>query len=122
MSVVGPIAAKKLQGPEFSEVYLLQQNSLVICDWCDVAEKVEIEFFVKGHIDRRRRADQEERVSVRRRIHDRLGTDIAAGSRSVSMTNGRPKRSESHRPIWRAMMSVDPPGANGTTMRTGRDG
>ena len=30
MSVVGPIAAKKLQGRECSEVFLLQQNSLVI--------------------------------------------------------------------------------------------
>src|SRR6476619_3231822 len=30
MSVVGPIAAKKLQGRECSEVFSLQQNSLVI--------------------------------------------------------------------------------------------
>ena len=30
MSVVGPIAAKKLQGRECNEVFLLQQNSLVI--------------------------------------------------------------------------------------------
>jgi hypothetical protein len=30
MSVVGPIAAKKLQGRECSEVFLLQQNSVVI--------------------------------------------------------------------------------------------
>ena len=30
MSVVGPIAAKKLHGRECNEVFLLQQNSLVI--------------------------------------------------------------------------------------------
>ena len=30
MSVVGPIAAKKLQGRECSEVFSLEQNSLVI--------------------------------------------------------------------------------------------
>jgi len=39
-----------------------------------------------------------------------------------SMTNCWPRRSDSHWPIRRAMMSVDPPAANGTTMRTGRAG
>ena len=53
------------------------------CDGCDVAEEVEIEFLVKRHIDRGRRADQEEGVAVRRRIHDHLRTNIAAGSRPV---------------------------------------
>ena len=52
-------------------------------DRCDVAEEVEIEFFVKRRIDRGRRADQEQGVSVRRRIHDHLRTNIAAGSRPV---------------------------------------
>src|SRR6266496_1092699 len=50
------------------------------CDGCNVAEEVEIEFFVKRRIDRGRGADQEEGVSVRRRIHDQLRTNIAAGS------------------------------------------
>src|SRR5258705_8657430 len=53
------------------------------CDGDDVAEEVEIKFFVKRRIDRGRRADQEEAVSIRRRIHDHLRTNIAAGSRSV---------------------------------------
>ena len=53
------------------------------CDGCDVAEEVETKFLVKRRIDRGRRADQEECVSVRRRIHDHLRTNIAAGSRPV---------------------------------------
>src|SRR5437667_7898402 len=50
------------------------------CDGCNVAEEVEIEFLVKRRIDRGRGADQEQGVSVRRRIHDQLRTNIAAGS------------------------------------------
>jgi hypothetical protein len=53
------------------------------CDGCDVAQKVEIKFLVKRRIDRGRRADQEERVPVRRRIHDHFRTNIAASSRPV---------------------------------------
>src|SRR5215217_2008605 len=53
------------------------------CDRYDVAEKIEIEFFVKRHVDRRRCSDQQEGVAVRRCIHDHLRTDIAPGSRPV---------------------------------------
>ena len=49
----------------------------------DVADEIEIEFVVERRIDRVRRTDQEERVAVRRRAHDRLGGDIAAGARPV---------------------------------------
>ena len=49
----------------------------------DVANEIEIELVVKRRIDRVRRTDQEERVAVRRRTHDRLGGDIAAGARPV---------------------------------------
>src|SRR3954453_20009848 len=52
-------------------------------DRCDVAEEVEIEFFVKRRVDRGRGADQKEGVSVRRRIHYHFRTNIAARSRSV---------------------------------------
>ena len=49
----------------------------------DVADEIEIELVVERRVDRVRRADQEERVAVRRRAHDRLGGDIAAGARPV---------------------------------------
>src|SRR5262245_14297718 len=39
-----------------------------------------------------------------------------------STTNCWPTRSDNHWPIRRAATSVVPAGANGTTMRTGRDG
>src|SRR5262245_49857928 len=53
------------------------------CDRCDVADEIEIEVVVERRVDRVRRSRQEERVAVRRRLHDRLGTDIAAGTRPV---------------------------------------
>jgi hypothetical protein len=40
----------------------------------------------------------------------------------LSMINGWPSRSDSHRPIRRAMMSIWPPGGKPTTKRTGRVG
>ena len=49
----------------------------------DVADEIEIELVVKRRIDRVRRTDQEQRVAVRRRAHDRLGGDVAAGARPV---------------------------------------
>ncbi len=52
-------------------------------DRCDVANEIEIELVVECRIDRVRRTDQEQRVAVRRRTHDRLGGDIAAGARPV---------------------------------------
>ena len=44
----------------------------------DIPQEIEIKIFVKGRIDRVWRTDQEQRVTVRRRTHDRLGGDIAA--------------------------------------------
>src|SRR5712671_3646074 len=42
----------------------------------DVADEIEIELFVERRIDRVCRSDQEERVAIRGRTHDRLGADI----------------------------------------------
>jgi hypothetical protein len=52
-------------------------------DGRDVANEIEIEIVVKRRIDRVRRTDQEQRVTVRRRENDRLGGDIAACARPV---------------------------------------
>ena len=49
----------------------------------DVADEIEIELVVERRVDRVRRQDQEQRIAVRRRAHDRLGADIAAGARPV---------------------------------------
>ena len=49
----------------------------------DVADEIEIELVVERRVDRVRRNDQEKRVAVRRRTHDRLGGDIAAGAGPV---------------------------------------
>jgi hypothetical protein len=52
-------------------------------DWRDVAEEIEIQLFVERRINRVRCTDQQEHISVGWRAHDRLGGDIAAGSRTV---------------------------------------
>src|SRR5215472_1387380 len=53
------------------------------CDGGDVAEKNEIEFVVEGRVNRVRRTCDEERIAVRGRRHDRLGSDIVAATRAV---------------------------------------
>ena len=89
----------------------------------DVADEIEIEIVVERRVDRDRSGDQEERIAVRGRAHDRLGADIAAGARPVLDDEwlAEPLRQplahqarddvESHRR-----------GQTGTTMRTGRVG
>src|SRR5215216_722596 len=52
-------------------------------DGRDVADEIEIQFVVERRIDRVRRTDQEQRVTVRRRVHDRLGGEVAAGAQPV---------------------------------------
>src|SRR5215510_8684780 len=49
----------------------------------DVAEEIEIELVVQGRVDRVESAGHEQRVAVCGRAHDRLGCDVAAGSRTV---------------------------------------
>ena len=44
----------------------------------DVTDEIEAELFIEGRVDRGGRADQEERIAVRWRAHDRLSADIAA--------------------------------------------
>ena len=45
--------------------------------------KLKLRLLVKRRIDRVRGGDHQERIAVRGRLHDRLGGDIAAGSRPV---------------------------------------
>ena len=44
----------------------------------DVAAEIETKLFVQRSIDRVCRSDEEERVAIRRRTHDRFGGDIGA--------------------------------------------
>src|SRR6516225_5189089 len=53
------------------------------CDRRDVADEIEIELVVERRIDCVESTDQEQRVAVGRGTHDRLGGDVAAGSRTV---------------------------------------
>src|SRR5207253_918331 len=48
-----------------------------------VTEKIVIEFFVKGRVNRMCRTDQEQCVAVSRRTRHRLGSDVTARSRTV---------------------------------------
>jgi hypothetical protein len=49
----------------------------------DVANEIETKLFVQRSIDCVGRGDQEERVAIGGRTHDRLGGDITAGTRPV---------------------------------------
>src|SRR5215472_4566327 len=44
---------------------------------------MEIEFVKKRYVERVRRMDEEERIAIRGRTHDRLRGDITAGARPV---------------------------------------
>jgi hypothetical protein len=46
-------------------------------DWRDVADEIEIELVVERRVDRIRRADHEERITVWRCAHHRFGGNIA---------------------------------------------
>ena len=50
------------------------------CDWSDVAEEIEIELVIESCAGRVAAVDQEERVAIRWRAHDGLGSDIAGGT------------------------------------------
>jgi len=52
-------------------------------DRSDISDDVEIELVVERCTDGMRRADQKEGIAICGRIHDRLGTYIAAAARSV---------------------------------------
>src|SRR5262249_34804745 len=49
----------------------------------NVANEFEIKLVVERRIGRVKRTDKEKRIAVRARAHDRLGSHIAAGTRSV---------------------------------------
>jgi hypothetical protein len=53
------------------------------CNGRDVTDEVEIELVVERRIDRAAERDQEQRIAIWSRFHDRLGADIAAGSGPV---------------------------------------
>src|SRR5262249_35252500 len=49
----------------------------------DITDEIEVELVVERRVDRVGRVDQEERIAIRGRTHDRLRGDITAGARSV---------------------------------------
>jgi hypothetical protein len=52
-------------------------------DGRDVAQEIEIEFFVERGVNGIRRTGQEKRIAVGLRADDRLGAQIAASARPV---------------------------------------
>src|SRR5256885_10968485 len=50
---------------------------------CNVANEIETELVVERRVDRVRRTNQEERMPICGCAHDRLGHDIAAGTRPI---------------------------------------
>src|SRR3954463_16427858 len=59
------------------------RNAIDAGDRGSVANEIEVELFEQCRINRIRSAGQEEGVAVRWRTHDRLGGDIAGGTRPV---------------------------------------
>jgi hypothetical protein len=57
----------------------------------DVADEIEVQFFVERGVDRVRDRCQQQRVSVGSGVHDRLGADIAAGAGAVLDHEGLPE-------------------------------
>src|SRR5262249_36416027 len=53
------------------------------CDRCDIADEIEIELVVKRRVDRARRAEETQRIPIGSCTHDRLGADVAAGTRAI---------------------------------------
>src|SRR5262249_48887510 len=49
----------------------------------DVTDEIEVELVIERRVDRVGRMDQEERIAIRGRTHDRLRGDITAGARPV---------------------------------------
>src|SRR6516225_1476704 len=60
-------------------------------DRYNVTDEIEVEFFVEGRVNRVRQVGQQQRIPVRRRIYDRLGCDICAGTWTVLDDKGLTK-------------------------------
>ena len=53
------------------------------CDGCDIADEVEIELLVERRVYGIREGGQKQSMSIRRRIDDGFGADVAASSWSI---------------------------------------
>ena len=100
------------------------------CDRCDIADEIEIELVVKRRVDRARRAEEAQRITVRSRAHDCLSADIAAGAgtifndelltqplrqplpheprSNVGRTSGSERHDQAHRPRRIGLCQYDP--------------
>jgi hypothetical protein len=86
----------------------------------NITNEVVVEFFEQCCIDCRGSTDHEKRIAVCRRTHDRLYTDIATAARTV--LDDELLTEALRQPFTDQARSNVAPGANGTTMRTGRVG
>jgi hypothetical protein len=73
-----------------------------------IANEIEIEVAIERGADCSRRADHEQRIAVRLRIHDHLGSNIAASTRPVlddeglTQTRGQPLSYQARGDVGRA--------------------
>jgi hypothetical protein len=58
-------------------------NAIDASHRCDIAQEIEIEFLVKGRIDRVVGPDHEQGITIRRRTHHGVRRNIAASARPV---------------------------------------
>ena len=98
-------------------------------DGCDIADEVEIELLVERRVDGVRDGSQKQGMPVRRRIDDRFGADVAAGSRSIldheglSQPIGKPLADQPRRDVDAAPRRErrnDPHRPRGINLRAGR--
>src|SRR5665647_3469129 len=89
----------------------------------EVLRRVEGQVAVQRLVDRERpRRREQQRVAVGRRAGDRIGADMPPAPAWFSTMTDLPHNSLSFCATSRAITSFEPPGGNGTTMRTGRSG
>ncbi len=107
-----------------------ERNAVDGADRRDVTDEIVVGPVIKRRVDRVRCVSHQERIAVGRRVHDRLGADIAAGARAVvddelvtelvrqplrnearrdvDRAGGRSADNQSHRPGRIGLRSCDP--------------
>src|SRR5262245_8767183 len=95
----------------------------------DVADEIEVKFLIERRIDRGRRRSEQQRITIRRRTHDRFGADVGARTGPVldqellaqplrqplphkprdqiSVSGGRERNDHAHRARWIGLRPSD---------------
>ena len=87
-----------------------------------ILERIVGQVLEQRRVDRDRGRGEQQRVAVGRRARDLAHADVAGGAAAVVDDDALAELCDSAMERMRAMMSVGPPGANGTTSVIGRSG